>query len=82
MILVDVYIPSMDNTYDFMLEENVPVEQVIVEICDMLSRKVKSPAPAKMEDFMMCSMDEDKILDKQETLYGNGIRDGSRLMLV
>lgn len=82
MILVDVYIPSMDDTYDFMLEENVPVEQVILEICEMISRKVKNPISETGEGFLMCSMDEDKILDRADTLYGNGVRDGSKLMLL
>ena len=28
MILVDIYIPAIDDTYDFMLDENACVEQI------------------------------------------------------
>lgn len=82
MILVDVYLPSIDDSYDFMLDENVAVEKVIAEISEMVSKKVKSPMLENTGDFMMCSMDKDKILDRNRTLHENGIRDGNRLMLV
>lgn len=82
MILVDVYLPSIDDSYDFMLDENVAVEKVIAEISEMVSKKVKSPMLENTGDFMMCSMDKDKILDGNRTLHENGIRDGNRLMLV
>lgn len=82
MILVDVYIPSIDDSYDFMLDENVSVEQVIVEISEMITKKVTGKARENKATFFMCSMDQDKLLDKNQTLYENGIRDGSRMMLV
>ena len=72
----------MDDSYDFMLDENVPVERIITEISEMVSRKVKSPVPQNGQDFMMCSMDREEALYREETLHENGIRDGSRLMLV
>lgn len=31
MILVDIYVPSIGNTYDFQLDEEVPVYNVIEE---------------------------------------------------
>ncbi len=82
MILTDVYIPSIDDSYDFMLDENVPVEQIITEISEMVSKKVQGRMPENGTGFMMCSMDKNEILDRNQTLHGNGIRDGSRLMLV
>lgn len=82
MILVDVYIPSVDDSYDFMLDENVPVEQLITEISEMVSKKVQGKMLAGGTEFMMCSMDKNEVLDRNQTLYVSGIRDGSRLMLV
>lgn len=82
MILVDIYIPSIDDSYDFSLDENVPIEQIIVEISEMISKKVKGKSPENRADFMMCSMDKNKILDRNQSLYEAGIRDGNRLMIV
>ena len=82
MILVDVYIPSIDDSYDFMLDENVPIEQIIVEISEMILKKVKGKSPENRDDFMMCFMDQNKILDRNQSLYEAGVRDGNRLMMV
>ena len=82
MILLDIYIPSVDGSYDFMLDENVPVGQLIAEVSEMASKKVNGKPLEKREGFMMCSMEQCKTLDKNQTLYENGVRDGSRLMLV
>lgn len=82
MILLDIYIPSVDSSYDFMLDENVPVGQVIGEVSEMVSKKVNGKPLGQREGFMMCSMAQRRTLDKNQTLYSNGIRDGSRLMLV
>ena len=82
MILVDVYMPSIDDSYDFLLDENVPVEQVIVEISEMIAKKATGKAQTNSEAFLMCSMEQNHLLDKKQTLYENGIRDGSRLMMV
>ena len=40
MILVDVRIPAVDATYDFMLDENTPVEQIKMEIIEMVLGKI------------------------------------------
>lgn len=82
MILVDVYMPSIDDSYDFMLDENVPVEQVIVEISEMIAKKATGKAQINKGNFLMCSMEQNRPLDQKQTLYENGIRDGSRLMMV
>ena len=34
MILVDIYIPSLDKTYDFQVDEDVSIENLTVEITD------------------------------------------------
>ena len=73
MILVDIYIPAVDETYDFMLDENTEIEKVILEIFEMISKKMQS---GKKEEL------DDRALEKHRTLYASGVRDGSRLMLV
>ena len=39
MILVEVYVAALDERYDFELDENAEIRQVIGEICEMLSKK-------------------------------------------
>lgn len=82
MILVDVYIPSVDDNFDFMLDEDTEIRKIIMEINEMISKKMKSHRIDNVNDFLLYSMEQEQMLDKEQTLYESGIRDGSRLMLV
>ena len=42
MILVDIYVPSLDKTYDFQVDETVQTEKLIMEIAEMIENDVKS----------------------------------------
>ena len=82
MILVEVYVAAMDETYDFMLDEHAGIGQIIGELSEMLSKKVKYPIPDKGTPFMLCSMDQKEILPEEKTLAGCKIKDGHKLLLV
>ncbi|MCD8103781.1 MAG: EsaB/YukD family protein [Lachnospiraceae bacterium] len=82
MILTDIYIPSMDQSFDFQVDETVPVNSLIIEIAEMIGNEVKSGKQYRAEEFLLCSMDQGVILKKTETLASSGIKNGSRLMLV
>ena len=82
MILVDVYVPSLDETFDFQLDENTPIRQITDEIGEMLGKKVRVPVQPDRQRFMLCSYDSGSILSGEHTLRKCGIRNGSRLLLV
>lgn len=82
MILVDIYIPSLDKSYDFQVDENVSVENLTMEISEMIGNETKSEKFDENEDFMLCSLDQNKVLKKYNTLKDCGMKNGSRLMLV
>ncbi len=82
MILVDVYIPAVDESFDFSLDENTLIEKVILEIMEIVSKKMKGSNEKCAEDFFLYSIDKEEKLEKLSTLYASGIIDGSRLMLV
>lgn len=82
MILVDVWIPAADDHYDFMLNENVIIEKIILEISEMIAKKMRSEKVGHFENFNLYFMDQNRMLKKEKTLYMCGVMDGSRLMLV
>jgi uncharacterized ubiquitin-like protein YukD len=82
LLLVDVYVPSVDKTYDFMLDENTEIENIIAEICEMLSKKIQNKEAEHVGDFMLYHMAAGKTLQRGRTLASSGVKDGSRLMLV
>ena len=42
MILVDIYVPSLDKTYDFHVDETVQTEKLIMEIVEMIGNDMKA----------------------------------------
>lgn len=82
MILVDIYIPALDKTYDFQVEETVPVEDLVMEITEMVGSETRTKNKLSVEKFLLCSPDRGVIFQKGSTLGSYGIRNGYRLMLV
>ena len=82
MILVDIYVPALDKTYDFQVDETVQTEKLIMEIAEMIENDVKSGKKIEAEKLLLCSFDQEKILHKHGSLQSYGIRNGSRLLLV
>ena len=82
MILVDIYVPVIDDTYDFRLDENAPVGEVMESVEDIISKKMKNSSDGKRNLFTLYSAEQQRALDKTLSLYANGIRDGGHLMLI
>ena len=82
MILVDVYVPALNKTYDFQVDENSRIEVLTAELVEMLCSELHQPDNKEAWKFLLCSMDERTILGNETSLSINGIRNGSRLMLV
>ncbi len=82
MILVDIYIPAIDDTYDFMLDENTSVEQIKEEIYEMLAKKVNEPKSESGKAFSLWVIDSKRMLKDGSTLYASGVTDGTRLIYV
>lgn len=82
MILVDIYIPSLGETYDFRLDETAKVMSIVREISEMLCTKNKSVLNKSADELMLCSMDSGQILGGDTTLWENNIINGSKLLMV
>ena len=82
MILVDVYIPSVDQTYDFNIDENVPVASVIEEIASMVSQKEQCVLRGDPGALVLCSPVLLSMLPPEKTLKQCGIDTGHPLILV
>lgn len=82
MILTDIYIPALDRSYDFQVEETARTESLIEEIAGMIAGETRSGECSPAGKFLLCSLDKEMILKKGESLAAQGIKNGSRLMLV
>ena len=82
MIVVDIYVPSLDQYYDFMVDENAKIHQLIDEMCEIFSQKTKCPETMQPDQFILCSSYTQAILPGEMTLAQCQVRDGSTLILV
>ena len=83
MILVDIYIPSMGETYDFYLDEYATIENQLDEIHEMLLQNTGEHENKEMVDkLMLCSYEYQMVLPRDTTLSQAKIKTGSKLFLV
>ncbi|MBR3039693.1 MAG: glutamyl-tRNA amidotransferase [Lachnospiraceae bacterium] len=82
MILVDIYVPSVDKVYDFHLNEKSRISIVIDEIAEMIGQKEHSQVVGKTSEFVLCEYSKKRVLDKESTLEKQGVKTGEKLLLV
>lgn len=82
MILVDIYVPSTGNTYDFQLDEEIPVGNVIEEISEMIGQKEHCQIMGDITKLMLCARNGKQILHKDYSLAECHIVTGDSLILV
>lgn len=82
MIVVDIYVPSINETYDFRLDEHTPIGALKDEIVEVLQKKTVGHTGQDGTPFMLCSYQKQEILSPVKTLYEYGIVNGSRLFIV
>ena len=82
MIMADVYVPSIGRQYDFSLDEQAVIAQLIPEIAEVICQKENCALGGDPEELMLCLMDDRKILDSSRSLGSYHIGNGSSLILV
>lgn len=82
MIMVDIYMPAIDESYDFMIDENADLDVVILEVSEMIARKTKSELRPGEDGFVLYYYDRQMPLPTDRTLYESGVRDGDHLIMV
>ena len=82
MVTVDVFVPAMNVTYDFQLDENTLIQVLIDEIVEILLKKTGGDTLNNPESFLLCNLASEEIFNRRKTLADYRIRNGNRLMIV
>jgi len=82
MIMVDVFVPVLNNQYNFKLNNECPISIVIEEMADMIAQKERTQLVGDKNKLELCIKKDRKILSKQKSLSECGIENGSLLMLI
>ena len=82
MILVDIYVPSVDKEYNFSLNETVSVKTIIEEISEMIGQKEQTELKGAIQDLCLCDRGRELPLPGDKSLEDCGIETGASLILV
>lgn len=84
MILVDITMPLFEKTYDFYLEENISTAEIIDEVIGIIAEKEGYTFSRDGDMASLNLFDDDRrlLLNSEESLRANGIKNGSRLILI
>lgn len=80
MILVDIYVPALNEQFEFKLDEHATASDVAGQIGDILSEGYIMEDNRK--DLLLCDERKKCVLPWNQTIKQNGIGSGSRLMLI
>lgn len=78
-ISISIRIPAMNNSFDFIIPENLPAGDVMKLVLRIMSDTLDS---GDSESLIFVDMDDGKALRKEYSLKKQGISDGARLMLI
>lgn len=81
MILVDIYIPAIEQMYDFRLEESCCPDVLIGEISEMVEQKEQMISGGQ-ETFFLFDASQQCMIPHGKTLAQSGVADGHLLILV
>lgn len=82
MILVDIYVPAMDETYDFHVDENTEIGIIIEEAAEMICQKEQCPLKGDVEELTLWKQETRQKLNRCDTFCEAGVTAGERLFLV
>ena len=82
MLMIEVYSPSVDMSYDFQISENASTEEAIRSFCEIIARKNGCEYNGVAEKSALYDLKHENELNKSYTLKENKVVSGMRLMLV
>lgn len=82
MVLVDIFVPSLDKIYNFSLNEHVPVSSIVEEITEIVEQKERSTFKGDVRELRLYNRKTQSPLPVQNTLEECFVTTGSNLLLV
>ena len=82
MIIVDVYVPVYEKTYDMEFDEGLGIAMVIEEMATIICQKESSKMGGNVSELCLCDVRSKQILSPERCLRDYGITNGGQLLLV
>ena len=82
MIIVDVFVPSIDRTYNCSIDDEATVLLIIRELVEMIEQRERIPFSGDRDDLALVSVADGRTLALESTPRRCGLSTGGKLMLV
>ena len=82
MIMVDIYVASVDAAYDFEMDEEITTGEALRQITGILGMLYHSEEDPERCPFLLCVSRDSRILPDGVSLREAGVENGDRLLLV
>ncbi|SCY71406.1 WXG100 protein secretion system (Wss), protein YukD [Lachnospiraceae bacterium XBB2008] len=82
MIIVDVFVPAVDRTYNFSLNESVSIGSIISEVTEMIEQKERVHLAGNKAELRLYNKEKKCPLPEDNTLNECSIKTGESLILV
>ncbi|MGN0377372.1 MAG: EsaB/YukD family protein [Suilimivivens sp.] len=81
MIFLDVQVPLINKIYDFELDEEMPVSELVQKVTGIIAEKEEMEYEPQTKMYLY-AMGNETILNESYSLKQQGIRGGERLVLI
>lgn len=82
MVMVDVEVPATDRVYDFELDEESCVRELIDAMVALIVGQEKHSEVKGRELLYLYALRQEKVLNAKMNLIQQGVRNGDRLVLI
>ena len=82
ILLVEVYAPAYDKSYDMRVEEQTSIRQLMEEMTVLIGQKERTYMAGELEILCLCSIERGEMLSREQCLQDYGIGNGYRFVLI
>ena len=82
ILLVEVYAPADDKSYDVRVEEQTSIRQLMEEMTVLIGQKERNYMAGELEKLCLCSIERGEMLSREQCLQDYGIGNGYRFVLI
>ena len=82
ILLVEVYAPAYDKSYDMRVEEQTSIRQLMEEMTVLIGQKERNYMAGEQEKLCLCSIERGEMLSREQCLQDYGIGNGYRFVLI
>ena len=82
MINVDIFVPTVNRTYNCKVDEDSRISLLVEELTELISKKERNTLKGNQNQLILGSVDKGMIFDRAHSLREYSVKNGETLVLV